>query len=67
MVVDEYSTECDICGIYNVKIICPSCAIKFLEPLNELINEVEKHDSEGVQCLIEVRDEIVKNIKKVDW
>lgn len=34
-----------------------------LRPLDDLIKEVEKHDTAGVKCLKEVRDEIATNIR----
>ena len=58
MVVDEYSTQCEICGIYNVKCICPDCFIKMLEDLIE--NHSVELNERDVVLVNDIKEKILE-------
>ena len=66
MVVDEYSTECDICGCYNVKIICPNCLRKYGLEVIEDLKQYKTNDTyqrgyeDGIMNLITLLEEKVE-------
>ena len=56
MVVDEYSTQCEMCGNYNVKCICPNCLIFDLLSISE--NQTYKDMKQAISDLINKLAEI---------
>ena len=57
-VPDEYSTVCDICDCYNVKVICPSCMKKILEGI--------KDEKINIDAVLKLLDNVYFNKKNFE-